>query len=340
MIWIVPKGLSYGVAYSQLIQPVIAANQSEEHIILVHNKDRHLYEEIGSLTLVSYGDLREMRKVLTRQSNFYTRSIFDFFVVYFCTLFKKRIVHYSFRGLAFAESYYKNRNIAKKLILFLLEFLVYHLAHELSCVSHQMKLELSRIFLRSREIQIRHCGISRVVNSRKTFNDTLHFVYVGGLSQWQKVKESVALYNQISESIDRPTKLTIVTRDTNLAKRKLSAIDKHVESISYLSLKPSEVTGFLQTCDFGFLLRDFSLVNIVASPIKFLEYTSSGVVPIVSPFIGDYSQHVAAQKLGICLSGQLSDDDIGQKIIAMTGDESVFTRLHDYSSKFLHSTQL
>ena len=105
----------------------------------------------------------------------------------------------------------------------------------------------------------------------KKFNKKLHFVYLGGISKWQKIKESIKAYKILNQNINRPTKLSILTTEISYINNFLSKNDKELYSISVLKLKPNEVTGYLRNCDFGFLLRDKSIVNKVSSPIKFLE---------------------------------------------------------------------
>jgi glycosyltransferase involved in cell wall biosynthesis len=54
--------------------------------------------------------------------------------------------------------------------------------------------------------------------------------------------------------------------------------------------------------DFGFILRDNILLNNVASPIKFVEYISMGVIPIISEGVGDYSSIVKKSGIGILVN--------------------------------------
>ena len=47
------------------------------------------------------------------------------------------------------------------------------------------------------------------------------------------------------------------------------------------------------------------MLNRVSSPVKFLEYVSNGVIPIITPYIGDYSDDVSERKLGIIFNGDI-----------------------------------
>jgi glycosyltransferase involved in cell wall biosynthesis len=106
-------------------------------------------------------------------------------------------------------------------------------------------------------------------------------------------------------------------------------------NITLLTLAPNKVQAYLQTCDFGFLLRENSTVNKIASPVKFLEYTANGVIPIISTNVGDYSADVTKNNIGICLK---SNYQLDQKLMITVNsfikDNSVFQRLYSYSEKF------
>lgn len=336
MIWFVPKGLSTGVVNAQMIQPILN-DSSERHVLAVPSCDAHRYAKSSKLDIRTYESLREFRSILKIQSSYYTRSIFDFFKVYFWTIRTKGTIHYSYRGLVYAESFYRNRSHARKFLLYLMELSIAHMADELSCVSREMKLALRRIFGVKKNINVRPCGISQVHTGKTKFNANLHFVYVGGMASWQKIEETVSLYDKIRNGLNQPSKLSIVTNDVTLAKEKISALTIKPDDIEFCSLSPEEVSRFLQRCDFGFLLREQNIVNQVASPIKFLEYTSNGVVPIVSPWIGDYSKDVEREQLGICLKSPFHDDQILTKIEKCLENETIFHRLSKYSQKYLHS---
>ena len=55
----------------------------------------------------------------------------------------------------------------------------------------------------------------------------------------------------------------------------------------------------LSKYDFGFLIRKNNIVNTVSSPIKFMEYLNAGVIPIMTPFVGDYSNLAIKRDLAI-----------------------------------------
>jgi hypothetical protein len=64
-------------------------------------------------------------------------------------------------------------------------------------------------------------------------------------------------------------------------------------------LREDEVRLYLGACDFGVILREPSVTNRVASPVKFAEYLSAGLPVIISEGIGDYSSFVKAHHCGV-----------------------------------------
>jgi hypothetical protein len=272
---------------------------------------------------------------LKKTKKIYTREFKDFLKIYFLTVFQNIKIHYSFRGIVFTESFYRNRNPLNATVIFLLEFITYILADDLSCVSIQMKIHLRKYFLFNRKIEVNYCGISEAFLKTK-FNEKLHFVYIGGVSKWQKIKESILVYKFISQNINQPVKLSIVTSDKEKIYDLISKKEQKLYSIKVLSLQPKEVSDYLRNCDFGFLLRDKSIVNRVSSPVKFLEYTSNGVIPIISDEIGDYSSDVENKVLGICLKNYSQiNHSVIDKLNQLLKDSSLFQRLFSYSSNFL-----
>lgn len=336
MIYIVPKGLSAGIVYSQIYQYAKEQNKKGFYSAIAINKDyKELYKDLSEIDVLYFSKFYQLLPILKKTKKIYTRQFQDFLKIYFLTLFQNIKIHYSFRGLVFTESFYRNKNLLKTLILYLLELMTYVLADELSCVSRQMKIHLRKYFFLNRKIEVIYCGISEVF-LKKEFNKKLHFVYTGGVSKWQRIKESILVYKFISQNINQPVKLSIVTSDKEKIYDLISKKEQELYSIKILSLQPKEVSDYLRNCDFGFLLRDKSIVNRVASPVKFLEYTSNGVIPIISDEIGDYSSDVENTVLGICLKNYSQiDHSLIDKLNQLLKDSSLFKRLFSYSSNFL-----
>lgn len=63
-------------------------------------------------------------------------------------------------------------------------------------------------------------------------------------------------------------------------------------------VKPSEVRNILLAADYGLLVRENTVTNKVASPVKFAEYLSCGLQVIISEEVGDFSTFVKEKNCG------------------------------------------
>ncbi len=70
-------------------------------------------------------------------------------------------------------------------------------------------------------------------------------------------------------------------------------------------VEPSQVPGLLMAGDFGLLLREVSVTNKVASPVKFAEYLSCGLKVLISAGVGDFSDYVNKKGCGAVLENKL-----------------------------------
>jgi glycosyltransferase involved in cell wall biosynthesis len=64
------------------------------------------------------------------------------------------------------------------------------------------------------------------------------------------------------------------------------------------AVEHDKVLQLLLIGDIGFLLRDESIVNRVASPTKFAEYCLAGLPVITTDFVGDFSAIIKEHDLG------------------------------------------
>lgn len=126
--------------------------------------------------------------------------------------------------------------------------------------------------------------------------DRVVVVYSGGAAPWQCVDQSVRLFHALRSAVPNAF-LLVLSGDTaawQQALRGLGPADHRVMKV------PHHIVGrYLCAADVALLLRRRSLVNSVASPVKFAEYLASGLPVITSPFIGDYSAMVRDQQLGV-----------------------------------------
>ena len=124
-------------------------------------------------------------------------------------------------------------------------------------------------------------------------NDII-FVYSGSSSKWQSFSKMIK-FVEFFLIKDSKYKLLILSEKTDVIKELLL---KYPNQISVNWFKPKNVLPVLKICDYGLIIRENSLTNYVASPVKFAEYLYSGLKIIISSNIGDYSKFVQDNDCG------------------------------------------
>jgi hypothetical protein len=126
----------------------------------------------------------------------------------------------------------------------------------------------------------------------------LVFIYSGSVSGWQ----SFTLLEQFA--------IPLLSKDANVKFLFLSGLDKNIKSIQdrfpnqvmVRKCAPLEVAAQLLAGDYGLLIREESITNKVASPVKFGEYLACGLQVIISEQTGDYSDFVRQNSCGHLLN--------------------------------------
>ncbi len=110
------------------------------------------------------------------------------------------------------------------------------------------------------------------------------FIYSGNMQKWQ----NVPLIKQFVEKDSNPHHVFIIlTRDKTVMMDYWGELI-NCKRIIIDSVQPEDLGAYYQISDYGFIIRDASTVNVVASPTKLIEYLYYGITPIVkSSAIGD-----------------------------------------------------
>ncbi len=83
-------------------------------------------------------------------------------------------------------------------------------------------------------------------------------------------------------------------------------------------VKHHQVQQLLRAADYGWLVREASDTNRVASPVKFAEYLAAGLYVIISPELGDYSELVHREGCGM-----VSDRLVATDLIPLTREQKL-----------------
>lgn len=105
------------------------------------------------------------------------------------------------------------------------------------------------------------------------------FCYAGGISVWQCFEQTVALYKKIEEKFGN-TKLLLLVKDRDKAMEYLGKYGVANYEINFVPV--GQLPEVLKTAKFGFVLREPSAVNAVATPTKMLTYLANGLIPVYS----------------------------------------------------------
>jgi glycosyltransferase involved in cell wall biosynthesis len=192
-----------------------------------------------------------------------------------------------------------------------------HGSHAVICVSKAMRDESIRAWdIQRAKIRVVPCctdvehgaaaAIRRdAIRQRLGLQDRFLVGYCGSLAPWQMPMESLAVFKLIAE-LRSDAHFLAVTPQTERFNAVAEAAGVARNRRTILSVPHLDVVNFLAAADVGLLIRASSLVNRVASPVKFAEYLSCGVPIILSEGIGDCSELVRTANVGLVLDDPAS----------------------------------
>lgn len=189
------------------------------------------------------------------------------------------------------------------------------------CVSSAMKREFSAMWnLPQSGIGVVPCGtdidvgleaFGRRDHHRRGFalNDKFVVAYNGSVSPWQMLPQTISVFRHIA-SVRNDAHFLAITTDIGAMRWFLRKAGVSDRDSTVVSVPHAEVPAHLAAADLGLLIRDDSLVNQVASPVKFAEYLSCGVPVVLTGSVGDYSELVRDRGVGCVISNTQLDDQV------------------------------
>lgn len=293
LLILIPNKLSLGVIHSQIIDFFEGISHSFD---ISYASEGNL--KIEGVNVSVFNSTRELDTIIRsiRPNYAYLRSPIQNWR-YNNTLKSNKVkIIYSFRALVHIESYYRNGNIISFIVIFLLEFYAYLKSDIIHSVTTTLKQELQKRFILQKPITIIPCicVAAENINKPNQKSEAYKFVYVGGSSKWQSINEMLSLYTSIKTEIDSSS-LDIFSNDIEYFKEKLDHIPAKVSnSIRIRNLPRNILLKELRNYNYGFLIRENHLVNKVASPIKLYEYVAAGIIPVITPYVGDIPKNSKA----------------------------------------------
>lgn len=126
-----------------------------------------------------------------------------------------------------------------------------------------------------------------------TDNDIVFF-YSGSLAGWQSFGLLYSFVKPILQSNIRHKLFFLAEADKHI----LQLQNEFPKQVFNKKISPDEVPKYLMAGDYGLLIRDETITNKVASPVKFAEYLACGLNVIISENLGDYSEFVLKNNCG------------------------------------------
>lgn len=192
------------------------------------------------------------------------------------------------RGIVPEETYYKNRNIFKKLALDFIERKVIKSTDFFVFLNKAQKQHFEDKYPKNKTKMETSPLLSNIkeMNSRKVpFMDknTIRIVYSGGFSKWQKIDLVFSIASKIINELDVDSVFTVLTFDHNFQEAKNLVIKYGISANTAIKyVEPDNLDEELIKHDIGILIRDNNIVNKTASPFKLVDYIYNGLGLIIT----------------------------------------------------------
>lgn len=172
----------------------------------------------------------------------------------------------------------------------ILEKLALHYSTKIFFVSESMHMHYKKVYgYKGNKHFIMPCFNQELeeqyFNNQKYLQPT--FVYAGNLAKWQCIDKTLKLFSLIKQSIP-DAKITFLTKEKDKAIKLAEQYDIYDLEVKYVPY--TELNREMSKYKYGFLLRENTVVNNVATPTKMNSYLACGVIPIFSEVIGDFRE--------------------------------------------------
>ncbi|GIV26754.1 MAG: hypothetical protein KatS3mg027_0568 [Bacteroidia bacterium] len=150
-------------------------------------------------------------------------------------------------------------------------------------------------------------------------------IFSGSSAGWQSTNTMNILFDKLLKENDY---LKIIFLGNHQIE-KYDFYKPYADRITQKNVEPHEVLNYLYIGDYGWLVREESVTNQVASPVKFAEYLSAGLKVLISPNLGDYSKFCIQHQCG-----EIIDLNKPQLITLRKINYEEKKRLHQLAEKF------
>lgn len=120
------------------------------------------------------------------------------------------------------------------------------------------------------------------------------FVYTGSMAVWQKFEDTVKVYKEIENSGLKNCEFWVFTGEKEKAEDILEKYQVKEYKIDFV--KNTELPKALAQAKYGFIIREDTTVNRVATPTKISTYLSCGLIPIYSKCLAGFEDVATSMK--------------------------------------------
>ncbi len=124
------------------------------------------------------------------------------------------------------------------------------------------------------------------------------FLYAGSIAGWQSFNLLYDFIDPLLRSTPDNKIVFLSGEDENINKLK----NEFPNQVFSTKVDQDKVPEYLLASDYGLLIREESITNKVASPVKFAEYLACGLKVIISKNLGDYTDFVTENNCGYLLN--------------------------------------
>lgn len=194
------------------------------------------------------------------------------------------------RGILPEESYYKNRNLIKKRILDLLEFIVCKYTDNYIFLNETQKKHYIAKYKLKSEVSNKSFVLPNLKPAyqkkyRNSESDKIKIVYSGGFSKWQHIDKVFKIFTDLAND-NVNIFFTILTFENNFVFARELGKTYGISKLLEIKYVPEEkLSEELTKYNIGIIIRDNDIVNLTASPFKLIDYISSGLALIITDSI-------------------------------------------------------
>lgn len=113
------------------------------------------------------------------------------------------------------------------------------------------------------------------------------FVYAGSLSKWQCIDQMLAAFKQALE-VREDAQLLFYTAQQEEATALVQSMGLSNVTVGYVPA--NNLNEVLAAAKYGFVIRDDSVINRVATPTKISSYIANGVIPVYSSSLAAFTE--------------------------------------------------